>query len=166
MLGPDIKALFELYGERFVNDLVERMNETGVNATGSGARSIKYRATQSKLSITSKKHVEGLDRSLFPSDYKGNKPSTSDNGLDKWVKAKMRPDLDGKDIRRLAFAVAATIKKNGTIKRFQYKGVDLVDFVINKQLEGLTNDLGEQVLKDIDKFITLRLNTYKNIKAQ
>jgi hypothetical protein len=166
MLGPDIKALFELYGEKFVNALVARMNNLNLNASGSGAKSIKYRATQRKLSITSKKHVEGLDRGLFPSDYRGKKPSTSNNGLERWVKTKMRPDLDGKDIRRLAFAVAATIKRNGTIKRFRYRGADLIGFVIKKQLKPLANDLGDLVLKDIDKAITLKLNTYKNIKVQ
>ena len=166
MLGPDIKALFELYGERFVNALVARMNNLNLNASGSGAKSIKYRATQRKLSITAKKHVEGLDRSLFPSDYRGKKPSTDNNDLDRWVKTKMRPDLDSKDIRRLAFAVAETIKKNGTIERYKYKGANLIGFVIKKQLKPLTNDLGEQVLNNIDKAITLKLNTYKNIKVK
>lgn len=166
MLGPDIKALFELYGERFVNDLVARMNETNSNATATAARSFRYKATQRKLTISSVKYVEALDTSLYPSDFKsGRKPSTSNNGLGRWVKAKVRPDLDGKDIRRLAFAIAETIRKNGTIKRLKYQGADLVDFVLNKQLNGLTNDLGEQVLKDIDKAITLRLKTHKDIKV-
>lgn len=166
MLGADIKALFELYGERFVNDLVQRMNDTGVNATGAGARSIRYKATQRKLTISSLKYLEAVDTGLNPSDFKrGRKPSTTNNGLERWVKAKVRPDLDGKNLRRLTFAIAETIKQNGTIKGLSYKGADLVDFVLNKQLNALTQDLAEYVLKDIDKAITLKLQTHKDIKV-
>lgn len=167
MLGADLKALFQLYGERFVNDLVQRMNDTGVNATGSGARSIRYKATQRKLTITSLKYLEAVDTGLNPSDFKkGRKPSTTYNGLEQWVKTKMRPDLSGKDIKRLAYAVAHNIKKNGTIAGLYYKGADLVDFVLNKQLNYLTEDIAEHILKDIEKEFTLKLTTHKDITVK
>ena len=168
MLGADLKALFQLYGERFVNDLVQRMNDTGVNATGSGARSIRYKATQRKLTITAAQYLGAVDAGLNPS---AKQPPVSKDGknltaLDKWVQAKVRPDLDGKDLRKLSFAIAKTIKRTGTIKRFKYQGADLVDFVLNKQLTPLTEDIAEYILKDIDKEFNLTLSTYKNIKVK
>lgn len=163
MLGADLKALFQLYGEKFVNDLIQRMNDTNVNATGTAARSVRYKATQRKLTITAAQYLGAVDIGLNPMK---RTPSTNRNGLESWVSAKVRPDLDGKDLKRLAFAIANTIRRNGTIKRFKYRGADLVDFVLNKQLTPLTEDIAEHILKDIDKEFNLRLSTHKNIKVK
>jgi len=167
MLGADLKALFQLYGERFVNDLVDKMNEKRINATGTAARSIRYKATQRKLTITAAQYLSAVDAGLTSLSYKGKKPpSTTNNGLERWAKAKVRPDLGDKDIKKLAYAIARGIKKNGTIKRFEYTGAKLVDFVLNKQLGPLTDDIAEHILKDIDKEFNLKLSTYKDIKVK
>lgn len=165
MLIPNMRSLLELYGETFVNDLVEKMNELGLNSSGKGAASIRYDAADMSLEISSLKHVSAVDTGLNPEDFvSGRKPSTSKNGLDKWVRRtfkRMVPDLNDKELRRISFAVAKNIKNKGTIKRapFNYNGANFVSFVINKQLNALERDISDLVLEDIDKTITLTIKS-------
>ena len=133
MLKADLKSLFELYGEIFVNDLVSRMNEQNINATGRAARNLRYNANQKSLKITGPAYVLAVDEGLSRANYKGRQPSTSKNGLIDWVSARIAPGLSGMELKRLTFAIAHTIKNTGTIKRFQYKGADLIDFILKEE---------------------------------
>lgn len=166
MLKADLKSLFDLYGEIFVNALISRMNEQAVNTTGNAARSLRYKANQKGLKITGPKYVLAVDEGLNPSSYKGRQPSTSRNGLDDWVATRVAPGLSGMELKRLTFAIAHTIATRGTISRFNYKGADLIDFVLKKNLNRMTEDIADYVLDGIDKSITLNIKTNKNITVQ
>lgn len=163
MLKADLKSLFELYGEIFVNDLISRMNEKNVNATGNAARKIRYKANQKSLKITGPEYVLAVDEGLSRANYKGRQPSTSNNGLIDWVSARVAPGLSGMELKRLTFAIAHTIKNTGTIKRFQYKGADLIEFILKKNLNRMTEDIADYVLEGIDESIMLNIKTNKNI---
>ena len=166
MLKADLKSLLELYGEIFVNDLIGRMNEQNVNATGNAARKIRYKANQTNLKITGPEYVLAVDEGLRRDNYKKRQPSTSKNGLNDWVAARVAPNLSGMELKRLTFAIAHTIKNNGTIKRFQYRGADLISFILNKNLNRMTADIADYVLDGIDKSITVNIKTNKNITVK
>lgn len=166
MLKADLKSLFELYGEIFVNDLISRMNEQNINATGRAARNLRYKANQKSLKITGPAYVLAVDEGLSRANYKGRQPSTSNNGLIDWVSARIAPGLSGMELKRLTFAIAHTIKNTGTIKRFQYKGADLIDFILKKNLNRMTEDIADHVLDGIEKSITLNIKTNKNITVK
>ena len=166
MLKADLKSLFELYGEIFVNDLISRMNEQNVNATGNAARKIRYKANQKSLKITGPEYVLAVDEGLNRSNYKGRQPSTSNNGLNDWVSARVAPGLSGMELKRWTFAIAHTIKNSGTIKRFQYRGADLIDFILKKNLNRMTEDIADHVLEGIEKSITLNIKKNKNVTVK
>ena len=166
MLKADLKSLLELYGEIFVNDLVGRMNEQNVNATGNAARKLRYKANQTSLKITGPEYILAVDDGLNRDSYKGRQPSTSKNGVSDWVATRVAPNLSGMELKRLTFAIAHTIKTRGTIKRFQYRGADLIDFILRKNLNRMTQDIADYVLDGIDKSITVNIKTNKNIKVR
>jgi hypothetical protein len=74
MLKLNLKPLFQLYGEQFVNDIIARMNEQNINSTGAGARSLKYKAGPLGLQVEGAEYLTAVDRGL--DKYKVKKTPT------------------------------------------------------------------------------------------
>lgn len=161
MLNQSIKSLMELYGEQIVNDLIQRMNEQNINATGKGARDLRFRASGNGLQIEGYQYLTAVDAGV--PKYKGKKPPAQ--ALEEWIQAKIAPDLDRFELRRLSFAISKSIAKNGTIKRFQYSGSDFIQFVIDKNINNMAMDLADIALEAVDKEVTAELRTYKDIQV-
>jgi len=158
MLGADLKALFQLYGEKFVNDLIARMNELNLNATGTGAESLRYESFGDGFIVTGNKYLTAVD-----SGRGKGKQLPPRKALEAWIEAKVAPGLDEVELKSLSFAIAKSIQKNGTIKRFGYRGADLIDFVLNNNIEQLTADVAQEALDEIGQSIDLKAEISKDI---
>lgn len=129
MLEQKLKTLFEKYGPIIINRMIEKMNELDLNASGAAAKSLKYVVEPDGLSIIGKDYFAQINKGRMP----GKKPPMQN--LLGWVQNKMAVD-DEKEQRRVAYAVQRAIGERGTIKRFNYGGSDLLDFIIKTEIKG------------------------------
>ena len=170
MLNLDLKYLFDLYGEQFVNDLIKRLNEDGSNTTGKGAKSLSYNSTETGFTISGKKYLGALSDGLKPSQFKNQdsvEGAPSPRNLEEWVKRKVAVGADAQEIKRLSFAISRAIWKKGTIKSKNYQGTDFIDFVINKNTGSLVRDVAEETLQQIGTALEMQIKReYKNVQVK
>lgn len=159
MLREVAKKLFTLYGDKMVKQLIGRLNSQKLNATGNAARSLRYEAEEDTLDIYGPSYMFTLNDGRKPGHHAPVYNNTQGYGLLRWVQQKMAPGADLKSQKSMAFRVAASIKEKGTIKRFSqgglsnYGGSGLLDFVLNKNLPMLADQLGKRVGEDMLKEI-------------
>ena len=158
MLRENLEALFDLYGQKFVNDLIDRMNELNLNATGNAAKNLRYEAASGGFRIIGDRYLTAVDAGR----PRGRRMPPR-KALEAWIEAKVAPGLDQAELKSLSFAIARSIAKNGTIKRFGYRGADLIDFIINKNINSLTADAAQEALDAIGEQLELKAKTYKDI---
>jgi hypothetical protein len=167
MLNLDLKYLFDLYGEQFVNDLIKRLNEDGSNTTGKGAKSLSYKSTETGFTISGKKYLGALSDGLKPSQFKNQdnvEGAPSPRNLEEWVKRKVAVGADAQEIKRLSFAISRAIWKKGTIKSKEYQGTDFIDFVINKNTGSLVRDVAQETVEQIGTALEMQVKReYKNV---
>ena len=170
MLNLNLKYLFDLYGEQFVNDLIKRLNEDGSNTTGKGAKSLSYKSTETGFTISGKKYLGALSDGLNPTQFKNRdnvEGAPSPRNLEEWVKRKVAVGADAQEIKRLSFAISRAIWKKGTIKSKNYQGTDFIDFVINKNTGSLVRDVAEETLQQIGTALEMQIKReYKNVEVK
>ena len=170
MLNLNLKYLFDLYGEQFVNDLIKRLNEDGSNTTGKGAKSLSYNSTETGFTISGKKYLGALSDGLKPTQFKNRtnvEGAPSPRNLEEWVKRKVAVGADAQEIKRLSFAISRAIWKKGTIKSKNYQGTDFIDFVINKNTGSLVRDVAEETLQQIGTALEMQIKReYKNVEVK
>ena len=170
MLTLDLKYLFDLYGEKLVNDLIARMNEDNSNASGAGAKSLRYKSSSVGLQITGNSYLGALSDGLHPNQYENKSPqgAPSPRKLEEWVRRKVAVGADEKAIRNLSFAISKTIQANGTLERFGYlgRGTDFIQFVIDKNNRFLLEDIANETLEQIGMALETEFSTYKDIEIK
>jgi hypothetical protein len=176
-----IIAILDDFGTELVTDLIQSLRNKKV--TGSGgqdsnlAGSIRFRLLEEKgtigIEVLMNDYWEAVEEGRSPGKqppvskivawlkWKGIVPKFSDR-----VKAKAKT-LKNKTVRKgfkeraidkklqsLAFAIAKTIGKKGTIKRFGYQGSDFVKSVLN---DGRLGQLEQAVLEQTGLVIEVQL---------
>lgn len=145
MLIDQVKNIFDNYGKLIVADLKRKLQEDDTNVTGSAVSSLSYLINENGLEIIGNKYISAIDTGT--SGY--NNPPSPIN-IEKWIRARgITADNPKYKIKDLAFAISRTIYKKGTIWRFQYKGSNLIQFVIDKNLQPLSEDLGKVLSTEI-----------------
>jgi len=145
MLVEQVKNIFDNYGKLIVADLKRKLQEDDTNVTGSAVSSLSYLMSESGLEILGNRYISAIDAGTV--GY--NKPPSPRN-LEDWINARGITSNNPKyTTRDLAFAMSRTISLKGTIKRFQYKGSNLIQFVIDKNLQPLSEDLGKVLSTEI-----------------
>jgi hypothetical protein len=158
MLIEDIEALLNLYGEKIAQDIRNKMSEDGTVATGASNASLDYDAEGGNLRITGNEGIavvsEGRPAGRFPNIQ----------NIKDWIAAKgITPNASTIRPRDLAYVIARAIYQNGSIKRFGYKGSGLLDYVINKNNEPLTQDLADLGLEYLDAELVGQFTKSKDI---
>jgi hypothetical protein len=187
------KRFFEIlneFGQELSKDLVESLRDKGVTHSGgqdsSLAGSIQFVVTSKpSIQFTMNDYWEYVEYGSRPSKFKGSKHSVKKiEALENWIQAKGGVNAfkeisnglklktkykDGKSIpydkqrKTLAFVIAGAIAKNGTIKRFNYKGSKFIDSVLNdNRLERLTNRIAEEIGIDIEVTLSDKFRTNGN----
>ena len=145
MLIDQIRNIMDRYGKFMVASVQDRLIRDNTNATGSAVQSVSYELTERGLEILGNKYISAIDTGT--SAY-NDRPSPI--ALEQWVKAKGitsdNPKYKPKDI---AFAISKKIYERGTIQRFGYTGTGLLQFVIDKNLQPLADDLTEVMEQEI-----------------
>lgn len=142
MLKEKLDALFDKYGKSIIKRMIQKMNQLDLNASGAAAKSLKYEKLPDGLIITGKDYFEQIDKGRRP-----NNTRPPMQPLFQWVQRRMAVE-DIKEARRVAFAVQQTIAEKGTIKRFGYKGADILDFIIKTEIKNKFQPEAIKVVKD------------------
>jgi len=129
MLEEKLKNLFDKYGSIIIDRMIEKMNSLDLNASGNAAKSLKYVVKPDGLNILGKDYFAQINKGRAP----GNKPPMQN--ILRWVQKRMAVEGD-KEQKRVAYAVQKTIADRGTIKRFNYGGSDLLDFIVKTEIRG------------------------------
>jgi hypothetical protein len=151
MLEQQLKALFDLYGEEFIKDMRAKMASDKRVASGSASVSLESVSTVSGFSILGNDYIEQISE--------GRKPGPiSEEGFKRikdWVRIKgitpNKPNIRYKD---LPFLVARSVRTRG------FAATGLFDYVINKNIVQLSEDVADVVLEVVGEQIdqTIRAN--------
>lgn len=145
MLVNQVKSIFENYGAIIIEDLKKRLEADDTNVTGSAVSSLSYVNNENGIEIIGNKYISSIDTGTSGYD---NPPSPIN--IENWIRARgIKADNPKYKIKDLAFAISRTIYTKGTIWRFQYKGSNLIQFVIDKNLQPLSEELGEVLGNEI-----------------
>ena len=142
MLEQQLQALFELYGEKMVQDIRTKMSEDGSTASGQASVSLEAVANGSSLSILGNDYIEQISE--------GRRPGPIDDAgmkrIAEWVKIKgLSPNRPNIRYRDLAFLVARKIRTTGFV------GTGLFQYVIEKNIIPLSEDVADLVLEVLNE---------------
>ena len=151
-INAQLDILMEMYGEKFVNDMIEKMNEDGTVHTMNAAKSLRYVAGSGYLAITGASYIEQISMGRRA----GETPPPPRN-LERWVRDKMG-EGDPKRIKSLSHALSKSIGNKGTIDRFGYQGTNLFTHVVNKNIAPLSKDVARVLLQAANKQIRTTIN--------
>lgn len=170
MLKLDLKYLFDLYGEKIVNDLIARLNADNSNASGLGAKSLKYKSRKDSLKIEGNTYLGALSDGLKPSQFKSQEPNgaPSPRNIEEWVKRKVAVGADERSIKSLSFAISRSIQKKGTLKRFGYNGngTDFIQFVIDKNNRSLIEDVANETLEKLGVALETEFKSFPELELK
>lgn len=149
MLEQQLQALFELYGEKMVQDMRAKMAEDGSTASGAANVSLEAIADGNSLSIIGNDYIEQISQ--------GRRPGPIDEAgmkrIRDWVRIKgLSPNKPNIRYRDLPFLVARKVRTSG------FPGTGLFQYVIDKNIVPLSEDVADLVLEvlgeQLDQTIT------------
>ena len=158
MLKDKLNSLYDKYGKSIIKRMIQKMNQMDLNASGRAAKSLKYEKLPDGLAIYGEEYFEQIDKGRMPNN---SRPPLQP--IFQWVQRRMAVE-DAKEARRVAFAVQQTIAEKGTIKRFGYKGADILDFIIKTEIK---NRFQPEAMKTVKEELLREAKQLKNeIKRQ
>lgn len=174
-----VRQLLRVYGNKFTKDLKNEISSNKLVASGDSLRSIKFDTRKLSLNISFDESIhiqsEGIKSKRTPSSVEILKWMRSKNvspritssrssalgfGLSRFAKRSDR------NMKASAFAIARSIARNGTIKRFGYTGSGVTDVLLPDSTIGkkFMKDIGLIAERDLDKIFTI--NTNPKIKKE
>ena len=169
----NLKRLLNLYGELFVREYRKRLKADRTYASGRASRSLEYGVRigelESELSVLGERYITAIN------DGRGaGKKAPPSTAILNWMKYKNIRVRDSKgrftvakdyQMRGIAWAIARSIGKKGTIKDFPtieaYQGTGLIDIVYNN----IKDTFGEEILQAFGEDIEYTLERYlKDVK--
>lgn len=154
-INAQLEILMEMYGEVFVNDMIEKMNEDQTVHTMNAAKSLRYVAGSGYLAVTGASYIEQISMGRRA----GATPPPPRN-LEKWVRDKMGEN-DPKQIKRLSHAVSRAIGNRGFTtgpKGNVGTGTNLFTYVVNKNIAPLSRDVARVLLQASNEQIRTTIN--------
>ena len=146
---PNLQKALNMVGAYYVEEAKSQARIDKTDATGRFANSIDYTLIEGSIDIVNTMHGKAVDEGSSPSSLGSDKVSKDyiDNIIE-WASAKgIRPRSGS--MRKMANAIARSIKKRGIIKRFSYGGSNIFDRVYKRLEERIGEDLTAAYAKDI-----------------
>jgi hypothetical protein len=145
-----INFVLKQNGERVENTLRGRMQEQDTIATGRGLNSIESEVEDYTLTIMGEDYLLDVDQ--------GQPAGTvaDINDLINWVDA--RGLAPAENIESYAAGVQQAIYKRGTIKRFNYEGANLLQYVLDQDMPKIALDLETKITRELEKAIAKNIN--------
>ena len=153
-----IKRLLERYGEKIVEQIKEKLRREGLYASGNLNRTIYSFVEQNGDDWQIVLEQQG-DPSYLGAIDEGARPNPTYQAIVDWLESKrtvIRDEETGRfrkltpgRIKRAAFNIRNAIAENGIIKRYGYSGSGVVDFVLDRTLPNLEEELADLVEVEI-----------------
>lgn len=163
----NLKKALAIEGQKLVGQLRSQLKIDGTYATGKTSKSIRAEIDGLDLKILADKSLGSIDQGRGRNQ---KAPPTSD--ILEWIEVKkIRPrNADGtflkvrnKDVynRYLASRISESIGQKGTIKRFNYSGTGIIDFIIGRNKSQVFDELVKAYKIDLHNILQ-DITTKKN----
>jgi len=142
---------------KITDEIKNEIDSKKLKATGRLRNSIKGTVFASSKSIS----LNIYAAEYFDSVDKGTKPGTRPpyRRIYEWAKAKGIQPRDSKNFNQMVKNIQEAILQNGTIKRFSYKGANILDYVDQKYTDEITEEIKQGYLKDLESEININGNS-------
>lgn len=148
--NPNLREALKIVGSYYVEETKKQLKIDGTHATGRLAKSIDFTESMDQsIDIVSTMHGKAIDEGARPANQGWNKVSEDyiDNIIE-WASAKgIRPRSGS--MRKMANAIARSVKKKGLVKEFGYSGSGIFDRVYRKLEVRIGEDLTAAYAQDI-----------------
>ena len=159
----NLKVELEKYGKLLEMKYKAQLKIDKTYATGDTADSVSYKAYPTRLNILSNEAFKYIDEGRGA----GKTPPVS--SIIEWMKAKRIQPRPTKQIRgskeykikKVAYAIAQSVAKNGTINRFAYQGSGIGGFVFSNIYEEFSKDVLDAYAKDIQLHVKEQIDKSK-----
>ena len=164
-MQEEVDKILQKFGAQMVSELKNNLISSGGVASSKTLNSIKHSVSGSKLTISANSSLSIFDKGIG-SGRKVNVQKISQWILDK--KISIREDRTGsgrfsrrsdRNIASVAFLIARSINRRGTIKRFAHRGADIIDnsigirSVVNKEMRAAVSEIARRQIKLVLKQI-------------
>lgn len=160
MAFNNLKEVLDKYANAYTQKFKAKLISDGNKASGRLVNSIKPQKLKDGFAILGKRYIEQISEGR----KKGKMPpwSPRNNSILNWVKTKnIVPRKGGSspnNIKRLAFVIARSIGRRGTIARFGYRGTNIIDFVYKNLSVQMGQEIFEAYKIDLEKILNEQIN--------
>jgi len=147
---PNLEKALRMVGSYYVEEVRTQLKADGTDVTGKLSKSIGYELVNGSIDIVNTMYGKAIDEGSSPAKSGFDKVSKQyiDNIIE-WASAKgIRPRSGS--MRKMANAIARSIKKRGIIKRFNYSGSNVFDRVYKKLEDRIGADIMKAYTTDIE----------------
>ena len=159
MAFNNLKEVLDKYAKAYTQKFKAKLISDGNKASGRLVNSIKPQELKDGFAILGKRYIEQISEGR----KKGKMPpwSPRDNSILNWVKTKNIVPRNGSsslgNMKRLAFVIARSIGRRGTIARFGYRGTNIIDFVHKELGEQMGQEIFEAYKIDLEKILNKQI---------
>lgn len=164
-MKEEVDKILQKYGTEMVSELKKNLTNSGGVASSKTLNSIKYSVSGSKLTISANASLNIFDKGI------GIGRKVNVQKISKWIVDKnisIREDRTGsgrfsrrsdRNIASVAFLIARSINRRGTIKRFAHRGADIVHrsiglkSFVNKEMRAAVSEIARRQIKLVLKQI-------------
>lgn len=150
----NLKAALNLLAPQAAEAAKQRLDQAQANATGRLRGSIRGGVDETQDTIRLFLTAEDYYSVINDGRRAGARKPPPDKIMN-WIKVKgiSSNRQDVKNIKQLTFLISRAIARNGTIKRFGYKGAGLTQYILQSLGSKLLNDVKKAYQKDIEQAI-------------
>jgi len=143
---------------RLTAKIKSEIDAKDLNATGRLRNSVNgtvFASSKSiSLNIYAAEYFDAVDKGIKP----GKRPPYSK--IAEWAYAKGLQPMNKQNSKvRMIKSIQDAIATRGTIKRFGYKGANILDYVDQKYKDEITEDIKQGYLKDLESQININGNS-------
>lgn len=143
--------------EKITTEIKTQLDAKNLNAT---------RRLRNSVSGTVFASAKSISLNIYAAEYfdsvdKGTKPGTRPpyRKIYEWAKAKGIQPMNSKNFNQMVKNIQEAILQSGTIKRFGYKGANILDYVDQKYKDEITEEIKQGYLKDLESEININGNS-------
>ena len=164
-MKEEVDKILQKYGAEMVSKLKKNLTNSGGVASSKTLNSIKHSVSGSNLTISANASLNIFDKGI------GIGRKVNVQKISKWIVDKnisIREDRTGsgrfsrrsdRNIASVAFLIARSINRRGTIKRFAHRGADIVHrsiglkSLVNKEMRAAVSEIARRQIKLVLKQI-------------
>ena len=143
--------------QKITTEIKTQLDAKNLNATrrlrNSVSGTVFASAKSISLNIYAAEYFDSVDKGTKP----GKRPPY--RKIYEWAKVKGIQPMNSKNFNQMVKNIQEAILQSGTIKRFGYKGANILDYVDQKYKDEITEEIKQGYLKDLESEININGNS-------